>query len=1058
MKTLGLCMIVKNESKVIRRCLESARPLVDYVLVEDTGSSDGTQATIRDWLSSVGLSGEIYDESWRDFAYNRSHVLAKLRQNKSIDYAFMLDADDHIVFDANFDIALFKNSLSHDLYDVELRSGRASYLRPQICSNRHEFHYRGVLHEFLQEPRSRSTRGKITGFYISSTREGARSKDPEKYRKDAALLENALRTERDEFLRSRYTFYLARSYEDAGDKELALKAFLRRATLGHWTEEIFMSLYSAGHLEEQLGRPVEDVIARFMRASKVAPTRAEALHAASKVCREHKRFAEGYDYARRGLAIALPSNGLFVVPWIYDYGLLDEFAVNAYWSERYEDCLEACERLLREGKIPADIRERVENNGRFAREHLTKKESAKAVDSVGKADEVFVSLHNAAERLRMAGRPFEEVIAAYDRASNAALNRAEALHDASRFCRWNNKFAEGYEYARRGLTVPPPSGGSCVQKWIYDYGLLDELAVNAYWVERYQECLDACERLLREGKIPPDMHDRVKENAEFAAEKIRLQGDRSGARLEPTAKARTTGETDYPRVLLAILAKQAEHVLPFYLFCIEALDYPKTSISLYVRTNNNTDRTADFLREWIARVRDQYEHIEFDASEVPESVGQFAVHEWNATRFKILARLRQESMNRALENECKYYFVVDADNFLKPNTLRDLIDVGLPIVAPLLRCTGQHPRYSNFHEKVDARGYFIQSEEYYWLLDQRIKGLCQVPVVHCTYLVRSDVISRLSYNDGSDRHEYVIFSESARTSGIPQYLDTREIYGYLTLDDDAGEAMTLLGPQIGAQILARKRSDKPRIFCCFGLHSSGSTWMFNLIREICRIHGVDFVSLHHDSEAHLPWDVLGSRLIVVKSPNPLASFQSFIADSGEPAVITVRDPRDALVSFMQRFPNSLATSFDEALRAIVLSAQSLVALSRLRQFPIFRYEDGFVGSSETFDRVAALLATNPAAEDRAAILAQLTPEAVRRTISDLTASGAIQGEKIWDTGTHWHANHVGDGKVGKFASVLSRDQQHEILFQTREFCDCFGYDTTIMPIAERHSNAFLTST
>jgi glycosyltransferase involved in cell wall biosynthesis len=767
MKTISLCMIAKNESKVILRCLESVRPIVDYVLVEDTGSTDGTQAIIRDWLGSVGLSGQVYDEPWRDFAYNRSHVLAKLRKNKNVDYAFMLDADDHIVLDANFDIASFKNSLSLDLYDVELRSGPASYLRPQICSNRREFRYRGVLHEFLQEPRGRATRGRTNGFYITSTREGARSQDPEKYHKDAALLEEALRTERDEFLRSRYTFYMARSYENAGDKELALKAFLKRATLGHWTEEIFMSLYSAGHLEEQLGRPVEEVIARFMQASKVAPARAEALHAASRVCRENKRFAEGYDYARRGLAIPLPANGLFVVPWIYDYGLLDEFAINAYGSEHHEDCLEACERLLQEGKIPAEMRERVENNARFAREKLTsprvemKKEGPKTIglcmivkneshiilrclesvlrlldyvlvedtgstdgtqaiilewlDRVGlpgevydepwqdfaynrshalarlrqrkeldyavimdaddimvfddgfdpaafkatlsqdmydvdfrggttryrraqicsnrlefryrgvlheflqepsgvlisrgttngfyisstrggarsrdpetyrkdaavlvnalqvetdpflrsrytfylaqsyrdageKAraletflkraelgywtDEIFMSLYTAGQLQQSLGRPVEEVIATFMRASDAAPTRAEALHAASRLCRENKKFADGYEYARRGLAIAQPADGLFVASWIYDYGLLDELAVNAYWAARYQDSLDACQRLLTEGKMPADMYQRVRKNADSARDNL-------GSRAPPTPELPTTGK------------------------------------------------------------------------------------------------------------------------------------------------------------------------------------------------------------------------------------------------------------------------------------------------------------------------------------------------------------------------------------------------------------------------------------------------------------------------------------------------------------------------------------
>jgi glycosyltransferase involved in cell wall biosynthesis len=61
MKTIGLCMIVKNEAGVILRCLESARSLVDYALVEDTGSSDGTQEIIRDYLRRENLPGEVFD-------------------------------------------------------------------------------------------------------------------------------------------------------------------------------------------------------------------------------------------------------------------------------------------------------------------------------------------------------------------------------------------------------------------------------------------------------------------------------------------------------------------------------------------------------------------------------------------------------------------------------------------------------------------------------------------------------------------------------------------------------------------------------------------------------------------------------------------------------------------------------------------------------------------------------------------------------------------------------------------------------------------------------------
>ena len=379
-KALGLCMIVKNESKVILRCLESVRPIVDYVLVEDTGSTDGTQNLVREWLERAGLPGEVYDEPWRDFAYNRSHALATLREQNNIDYAFILDADDELVLDPGFDIIAFKRSLSHDLYDVELWTGASlrRYRRAQICSNRREFLYRGVLHEFIDTAEralswgpGKVKFGNARGFHISSTRQGARNEDPDKYRKDAQLLEKALSEEKDKFLRSRYTFYLARSYRDAGEKEKAIAYFLKRAELGFWADEIYISLFSAGQLQQEIGK-LDEALASFQRAYQTAPRRAEALHAASRLCRESKRFAEGYEYARRGLAIPLPSGGLFVEPWRYEYGLLDELAVNAFWSGKYQESLDACQRLLREGKMPQQMHDRIKKNAQFAADKLSK--------------------------------------------------------------------------------------------------------------------------------------------------------------------------------------------------------------------------------------------------------------------------------------------------------------------------------------------------------------------------------------------------------------------------------------------------------------------------------------------------------------------------------------------------------------------------------------------------------------------------------------------------------------------------------------------------------------
>jgi hypothetical protein len=299
----------------------------------------------------------------------------------------------------------------------------------------------------------------------------------------------------------------------------------------------------------------------------------------------------------------------------------------------------------------------------------------------------------------------------------------------------------------------------------------------------------------------------------------------------------------YSQVLLAILAKQKEAVLRFYLSCIEALDYPKSSIVLYVRTNNNKDRTVAILNGWLERVGKDYARVEMDASDVA------GVDAHNPTTFKLRARLRQDSIEYAARTGCAFYFIVDVDNFIRPHTLKSLIQLNLPIVAPLLRHAEERERYANYHAQTDDRGYHRSCEEYDWILSQRIKGVYQVAVVHSTYLVRRDVLPALSYDDGSGRHEYVVFSDSARKHAIPQYIDNREIYGYLTPNQDAAAALRLLGPEIAeaaaelaaeaASTPAASRIASPRVVAPTSplvfIHSSwrtSSTWAWLKFRQV----------------------------------------------------------------------------------------------------------------------------------------------------------------------------------------------------------------------------------
>ena len=85
MITVSLCMIVKNEEQVLRRCLESAKSFADEIILVDTGSTDKTKEIGKTY------GGKIFDFPWRDdFAAARNEAFSKA----TMDYCMWLDADD----------------------------------------------------------------------------------------------------------------------------------------------------------------------------------------------------------------------------------------------------------------------------------------------------------------------------------------------------------------------------------------------------------------------------------------------------------------------------------------------------------------------------------------------------------------------------------------------------------------------------------------------------------------------------------------------------------------------------------------------------------------------------------------------------------------------------------------------------------------------------------------------------------------------------------------------------------------------------------------------------
>lgn len=356
-----LCMIVKDESQVIRECLDSVLPYVHTYSIVDTGSSDNTIEVIRLYFASKGIEGEVHERPWRNFGHNRSEAF-DLARDKG-DYALIMDADDVLHGTPDF------SSLVADGYLFPIRSGTMTYWRHQLLATRKNWRYEGVVHEFAtcDDPFSHSVR--LTGdWWVESRRLGARNASVDKYQRDAALLKEHLEQNPGD---SRAVFYLAQSYFDMGDFASSLATYARRATMGGWEEEVFFSKYRVGVCLMNTDRPRGEILDALLGAWEFRPTRAEPLYQLARWHRERSMHRQAVLFARAGLAIPRPENDiLFVAEDVYTWRLADELSVSAYYIGEFAESLQHAAHLLRSRIVPVEHRERVERNLELANQAL----------------------------------------------------------------------------------------------------------------------------------------------------------------------------------------------------------------------------------------------------------------------------------------------------------------------------------------------------------------------------------------------------------------------------------------------------------------------------------------------------------------------------------------------------------------------------------------------------------------------------------------------------------------------------------------------------------------
>jgi len=388
MASVCLNMIVKNESRVIERCLEAAAPHVDYWVIVDTGSQDDTRERIEEFFAQRGIPGELHQRPWKSFGHNRTEAL-RLAEGKA-DYLLLCDAD--MVLQVHADD--WKEGLEADGYaPVQHHAdGSLQYRNLRLINARTEgelrWRYYGSTHEFLDTAVPDKARRESTddiGFcdYADG---GAKA---DKLERDLRLLggdmarlealesgtvaeEEAGELEELQRLKPRTLYYLGQTLQALERYEEAIGSYRQRLELPGWTEESYYASLQIARCLALRDRPWPEVCFAFLSAYAADSRRAESLLPLI----QHYNRSGDYDLALMfgdvAKELSPPDDGLFVETWVYAYGVLDEYVVTCWHLAHYAECVAVCRILLDTPELPEDRRQRVRANLELSLKALAK--------------------------------------------------------------------------------------------------------------------------------------------------------------------------------------------------------------------------------------------------------------------------------------------------------------------------------------------------------------------------------------------------------------------------------------------------------------------------------------------------------------------------------------------------------------------------------------------------------------------------------------------------------------------------------------------------------------
>ncbi|SPY23227.1 UDP-N-acetylglucosamine-peptide N-acetylglucosaminyltransferase 110 kDa subunit [Paenibacillus polymyxa] len=340
MKTVALCMIVKNEQEYLRRCLDSVKDKVHQIIIVDTGSTDDTVSIAKEYTSDI-----VQIEWTNDFSAARNESI----KHAKTDYILVLDADEYLGenFNLSEEIESGADYYFTKIYNVMSSDRGITHLAIRIFANNKGLHYRNRLHEHLNtmehEDKLKAGYAKLTIFHTGYTDEMMESR--EKANRNLPLMLKEVEENPTVY----NLFNMGRTYMWVGEHEKAIKYLQKAYPL---SKELTIAPELISTLCRSLGelKRYQEALIILKEATAIYPGEVDLIHLQALFYMEINYYKDAIEKMNKCLEVG--DRGITVTEGNGSY--IAHFRL-AEWYESRNDLVKSYEHILKAFKLKNDF-------------------------------------------------------------------------------------------------------------------------------------------------------------------------------------------------------------------------------------------------------------------------------------------------------------------------------------------------------------------------------------------------------------------------------------------------------------------------------------------------------------------------------------------------------------------------------------------------------------------------------------------------------------------------------------------------------------------------------